>query len=64
MAKALIDHRDEVSAGVFIRIPEAALKQRDAERSEISLVDQHHTGLRLLAIASSVDVEGALSMPV
>src|ERR1700677_4350740 len=59
-----IDDRDEVSAGVFIRIPEAALKQRDAERSEISLVDQHHTRLRLLPVASSIDVEGILNASI
>src|SRR5271170_5375449 len=58
--ESAIDDRDEVSAGVFIRIPEAPLKERDAERSEISLVDQHHTGLRLLAIASSVDTDSTL----
>src|SRR5271154_3652109 len=62
--ESAIDDRDEVSAGVFIRIPEAPLKQRDAERSEISLVDQHHTGLRLLPIAGSVDVEGDLNASI
>src|SRR5215469_17577003 len=36
----------------------------DAERREISLVNQHHAGLRLLAIASSVHVEGLLSARV
>src|SRR5215469_13173985 len=52
-----IDDRDEVSAGVFIRTPNAALQQRNAERSEIPLADQHHTSLRLLAIDTSVDDE-------
>jgi hypothetical protein len=30
--ESAIDDRDEVSAGVFIRIPDATLKQRDAEQ--------------------------------
>lgn len=56
----MIDDRDEVSADVFIRIPDATLKEGDVERGKISLVDQHHTSLRLLAVASSVKVEGTL----
>jgi hypothetical protein len=56
-----IDDGDEVSAAVFIRIPHAALQQRDAKRSEIALVHQHHARLRLLAIATSVDDERALN---
>src|SRR5260370_38463316 len=60
--EGVIDYRDEVSADVFIPIPDAALKQRDAQRSEISLADQYHADLRLLAIASSVDLEGFLSI--
>ena len=59
--ESMIDDRNEVSAGVFIRIPHAALKQRDSEGSEILLADQHHTGLWLLVIAISVDVEGVIS---
>src|ERR1700728_3649326 len=57
--ESAIDDRDEISTAVLIRIPDATLKQRDAERGEISLADQHHAGLRLLAIAGSVDGEGA-----
>src|SRR6202453_1694472 len=59
--ESAIDDRDEVSTGVFIRIPNAALQQRNAERSEIPLADQHHTSLRL-AIATSVDDERALNI--
>src|ERR1700679_2291633 len=60
--KNAIDDGDEVSAAVFIRSPNAALQQRNAERSEIPLVDQHHTSLRLLAIATSVDDERGLNI--
>jgi hypothetical protein len=49
-----------VPAVIFSRIPEATLEQRDAEGCEISLIDKHHTGLRLLPIAISVDLEGGL----
>ena len=62
--ESAIDNRDEVSAGVFIRIPDTASKQRNAERSEVSLVDQHHPGLRLLTMAGSVDNEGALRVRI
>src|ERR1700722_4710952 len=55
-----IDNRHEVSAIIFIRTPEATLEQRDAEGSEISLVDKHQSGLRLHPIAISIDLEGAL----
>src|ERR1700722_13862873 len=57
-----IDDGDEVSAAVFVRTPDAALQQWNAERSEIPLADQHHTSLRLLAIATSVDDERALNI--
>src|SRR5215471_3567826 len=57
-----IDDGDEVSPGVFIRTPNAPLQQRNSERSEIPLADQHHTSLRLLAIATSVDDERALNI--
>src|SRR5215469_3014018 len=57
-----IDDGDEVSAGVFIRTPNAALQQPNAERSEIPLADQNHARLRLLAIATSVDDERALNI--
>jgi hypothetical protein len=60
----MIDDRDEVSAGVFVRIPEATLQQRNAERGEIALVNQHHTSLRLLAIATPVDDERALNISI
>src|ERR1700691_3262589 len=60
--ESAIDDRDEVSTGVFIRNPNAALQQRNAERSEIPLADQHHTSLRLFAIATSVDDERGLNI--
>jgi hypothetical protein len=60
--EGLIDHPDEVSTGIFIHIPGAPLKQWDAERGKISLVHQHHTCRWLLKIASSVHLEGFLSV--
>src|SRR5579863_5173842 len=62
--ESAIDYRDEVSARVFILIPDAPVKQRNAERIEISLADQHHTGLQLFAIASSVKDEGVFCASV
>src|ERR1700730_5165741 len=59
-----IDDGDEVSATVFVRTPDAALQQRNSERSEIPLADQHPTSLRLLAIATSVDDERALNISI
>src|SRR5689334_1603 len=50
----MIDHRDGVSAAVFICVPDAALKQWDPERGEVIRVNQHHTGLRHLATCCSV----------
>src|SRR5260370_9679103 len=55
-----IESRDEVRGVIFSGIPKTTLEQSDAEGSEISLVDKHHSGLRLLPIAISVDLEGAL----
>jgi len=46
----------------FIRTPKATLQQRNAERGKIPLADQHHTSLRLLAIATSVDDERGLNI--
>ena len=37
--ESAIHNCDEVSAGVFIRIPNAALKQKDVKRREILLAD-------------------------
>src|SRR3984957_7734679 len=62
--KSAIDDRDEVSAGVLFRVPDAPLKERDAKRSEIAIVDHHYTGLRLLPRARSVDVEGTLTASI
>jgi hypothetical protein len=55
--ESVIDDGYEVSAGVFIRIPHATLQQRDAECGDILLTDEYDTGLLLLALIGSVDVE-------
>jgi hypothetical protein len=40
------------------------LQQRDAKRSEISLIDSHYAGLQLVAVTTSVDNELALYMGI
>ena len=59
--ECLIDDGDEVAASVFRSIPDAAVKQGNAESGEIFGTDELDVSLRLLPVQVVRDVEGLLA---